>query len=229
MFYYVLFMLPALILSIYAQFKVKSTFKRYSKVASAQGITGVDVASTLLRRNGLGGVVKVGAVRGKLTDHYDPTHKVVNLSEAVYNQNSLAALGIAAHECGHAIQHSQAYGPLELRHRLVPVTNIASSASFPIILIGLLLSGNPLGANLILLGVALFSLVVIFQLVTLPVEFDASKRAVALLSDSGIITPQESPAVKKVLNAAALTYVAAAFSAILTLLYYLLMFVGIDN
>jgi len=220
-----MFILPALILSIYAQIKVKSTFKRYSQVRSSRGMSGVDVANTILRRNGMSGQVAVEPVAGELSDHYDPTSHKVRLSETVYGSNSIAAIGVAAHEVGHAIQHHESYGPLELRHRIVPITNFASGASFPVLLLGFFLNS----LNLIMVGILLFSAVVVFHLVTLPVELNASRRAVAQLSSSGLISGTEVPAVKKVLGAAALTYLAAALSAIATLLYYLMIFAGGDE
>lgn len=216
---YLILILPAFILSIYAQFKVKSTFNKYSKVRAGRGITGAEVASMILRRNGMGNVA-VEPVRGSLTDHYDPTSRTVRLSETVYGSSSIAALGVAAHEVGHAIQHNQQYGPLELRHKLVPITNFASTASFPILLLGFIMYS----ADLILLGIILFSAVVLFHVVTLPVELNASRRAVLQLSEAGIISRQEEPMVKKVLSAAALTYLAATLSAIANLLYYVLIF-----
>ncbi|NLB88665.1 MAG: zinc metallopeptidase [Syntrophomonadaceae bacterium] len=216
---YLILILPAFILSIYAQFKVKATFNKYSKVRAARGITGAEVASMILRRNGMGHVA-VEPVRGSLTDHYDPTSRTVRLSETVYGSTSLAALGVAAHEVGHAIQHNQQYGPLELRHKLVPITNFASTASFPILLLGFIMYS----ADLILLGIILFSAVVLFHVVTLPVELNASRRAVLQLSEAGVISRQEEPMVKKVLSAAALTYLAATLSAIANLLYYVLIF-----
>jgi len=222
---YLIFILPALILSIYAQIKVKSTFKRYSQVRSSRGMSGVDVATTILRRNGMSGQVAVEAVAGSLSDHYDPTAHKVRLSETVYGSNSIAAIGVAAHEVGHAIQHHESYGPLELRHRIVPVTNFASGASFPVLLLGFFLNSM----NLIMVGIILFSAVVVFHLVTLPVELNASRRAVAQLSSSGLITGGEVPMVKKVLGAAALTYLAATLSSIATLLYYLMIFAGGDD
>lgn len=218
---YLILILPAFILSIYAQFKVKSTFNKYSKVRSSRGMTGVDVANAILRKNGMGGIA-VEPVRGSLTDHYDPKTHTVRLSETVYSSNSIAALGVAAHEVGHAMQHRQEYGPLELRHKLVPVTNFASAASFPILLLGFFLYS----ANLILIGIVLFSAVVLFHIVTLPVELNASRRAVLQLSEAGIISHQEAPMVKKVLSAAALTYIAATLSAIANLLYYVMIFMG---
>lgn len=218
---FIVFILPAIILSIYAQIKVKSTFKKYSNIRAMKGVTGADVASAILRRNGLGNV-NVEPVKGSLTDHYDPTTQTVRLSETVYGSNSIAAIGVAAHEVGHAIQHSQEYGPLELRHKLVPLTNFASGASFPILLLGFILYN----ANLILAGIILFSAVVLFHLVTLPVEINASRRAVVQLSETGIISNQEVPMVNKVLSAAALTYIAATLSAIASLLYYVMIFMG---
>jgi Zn-dependent membrane protease YugP len=219
---YLIFILPAFLLSLYAQFKVKSTFNHYSQVRSVRGYSGADVANTLLQRNGMGGKIRIQAIAGSLSDNYDPRSYTLNLSETVYGNNSIAAIGVAAHEVGHAIQHNQKYGPLELRHALVPVTNLASSASFPIIFIGMLMNS----LNLLLLGIILFSAVVAFQLVTLPVEFNASRRAVLQLSEAGLISNDEVPMVKKVLGAAALTYLAATLSAIANLLYYVMIFMG---
>ena len=221
---YLLFIIPALLLSIYAQFKVKSTFNRYSQVRSSRGLSGAEVANTILRRNGLS-TVSIEPIRGSLTDHYDPRVKALRLSETVYGSNSISAIGVAAHEVGHAIQHQQQYGPLALRHKLVPVTNFASSASFPILLIGFFINS----LDLVMIGILLFSAVVLFHVVTLPVELNASNRAVMQLSDAGIITSNEVPLVKKVLGAAALTYLAATLSAIANLLYYLVIFGGSDD
>lgn len=222
---YLLIILPALLISMYASFKVKSTYKKYSQVRSSRGSTGADVAGALLRRNGLGGKVSIRPIPGDLTDNYDPRNHTLNLSETVYGSSSIAAIGVAAHEVGHAIQHQEQYGPLQLRASLVPVTNFASSASFPILLVGLIMNSM----NLVLLGVVLFAAVVVFHLVTLPVEFNASQRAVMQLSQTGLISNDEVPMVNKVLSAAALTYVAAALSAIANLLYYLMIFVGRDE
>ncbi|MBP1760643.1 MAG: hypothetical protein H6Q64_185 [Firmicutes bacterium] len=218
---YLIFILPALILSIYAQFKVKSTFSKYSSVRSMKGITGRDAAYNLLRNNGINNV-NIEAIRGSLTDHYDPSSQVLRLSETVYGNDSIAAIGVAAHEVGHAIQHQQGYKPMEVRQKIVPITNFASSASFPILLIGMIFTS----ADLIMVGILLFSAVVLFHIVTLPVEFNASNRAVLQLSQLGLISNEEVPMVKKVLGAAALTYVAAALSAIANLLYYLAIFAG---
>lgn len=222
---YLIFMLPALLISIYAQMKVKSTFKHFSRVRSGRGTTGAEVANVLLRRAGISSTVGIDAVSGSLTDHYDPRSKRVRLSQDVYDSTSIAAIGVAAHEVGHAIQHAQRYGPLELRHTLVPVTNFASSLAFPAILIGAILYNM----NLIMVGIVLFSAVVLFHLVTLPVEINASRRAIAELSAAGLVSMEEVPMVKKVLGAAAMTYLAAALAAVANLLYYLMIFSGGDD
>ncbi|NLO22668.1 MAG: zinc metallopeptidase [Syntrophomonadaceae bacterium] len=217
---YLIFIMPALLLSIYAQYKVSNTFKKYSQVRSSRGVTGADVANTIARRSSLN--IKIEQVAGSLSDHYDPQSKTVRLSETVYGSNSISALGVAAHEVGHALQHRDRYGLLELRHKLVPVTNFSSSASFPILLVGFFMQN----LGLVMLGIILFSVVVLFHLVTLPVEINASRRAVALLSENGLVSGAELPGVKSVLSAAALTYLAATLSAVSNLLYYLLIFTG---
>ncbi|NLW91313.1 MAG: zinc metallopeptidase [Syntrophomonadaceae bacterium] len=214
-------MLPFIIIAIYAQIKVKTTFNRYSKVKSSRGITGAQAASELLSRNGLSRV-RVEPIGGSLSDHYDPSSGVVRLSETVYGNNSIAALGVAAHEVGHAVQHQQKYGALEIRNSIVPVTNFASSASYFVILAGIILQS----ADFMLIGIILFSAVVFFHVVTLPVELNASRRAVFQLRDTGLITTEEVPMVKKVLGAAAMTYLAAVLSSIATLFYYIMMFSG---
>ncbi len=211
-------LIPALILAGWAQLRVQTTFAKYSKVASSRQITGAEMAATLLRRGGLHSV-RIERVPGNLTDHYDPRSKVLRLSDSVYGSNSIAALGVAAHEVGHAFQHETNYLPLGIRNAIVPVASFASSASFPLILIGLLLGLPDLAA----IGVLIFTAVVAFQLITLPVEFNASSRAVALLHSGGHITSQEVPMVKKVLGAAALTYVAAALVSFLNLVRFLLI------
>jgi len=210
-------LIPAIILSLYAQMKVSSTFKKYSQVGSISGRNGAQLARMLLDRAGLSHV-KVEHISGQLSDHYDPRDQVLRLSDSVYGSNSVAALGVAAHEVGHAIQHGEQYAPLVLRNAIVPVVNFASMASFPLLLIGLFIS-----PTLAIVGVVLFTAVVFFQLITLPVEFNASNRAVALLSDGGYIYGDEIPAVKKVLGAAALTYVAAAIVSLLNLLRFLIL------
>ena len=219
------FILPALLLSMYAQFKVKSTFEAYSQVRSSRGASAAEVASVLLRRNGMGGKVRIESVAGSLSDHYDPRDRTVRLSDAVYGSNSIAAIGVAAHEVGHAIQHNQRYGPLELRHKIVPVTNFASSASFPILFVGLIMHSM----GLIMLGILLFTAVVVFHVVTLPVELNASRRAIVQLTEAGLVSNDEIPKVRKVLGAAALTYIAATLMAVANLIYYIMAFAGSDE
>lgn len=214
---YWMMMAPVLILSIYASIKVKSTFKKYSKIMSTSGLTGAEVAMQILRRNGLSNI-SVTETTGFLSDHYDPTKKVVRLSPEVYRNSSISAIGVAAHETGHAVQHAKAYGPLVLRNTMVPVANIGSSLSWIIIIAGFIFGAM----GLVKVGIVLFSVVVFFQLVTLPVEFNASTRAKAMLSSYGLIPETEVKGVNKVLSAAAMTYVAAAASSVMTLLYFLI-------
>ncbi|MDX2055126.1 MAG: zinc metallopeptidase [Polyangiaceae bacterium] len=213
---YFLFLIPGLLLSFWAQYKVKSTFKRYSEVPSARGFSGAEAAAELISRRGVSGV-RIEEVSGFLSDHYDPMQRVLRLSPDVYHGRSLAALGVAAHEAGHAIQHAKAYGPLKLRSFLVKPANIGSNFGMILASVGLALQTT----SLVMVGVVLFSMAVLFTLVTLPVEFDASRRAVAALQELNIVTPREAEGSRAVLNAAALTYVAAAISAILQLLYFL--------
>ncbi|MDY5349917.1 MAG: zinc metallopeptidase [Candidatus Ventricola sp.] len=221
MFYYYdptyLMLIPGLILALYAQLKVSSTYARYKKVHSGTGLTGAQIARQILDSNGCGSV-RIERVPGSLTDHYDPENGVLRLSEEVYASRSIAALGVAAHEAGHAIQDATDYGPMRIRATLVPVANIGSSAAIPLFMLGLIFSWEPL----LKIGILCFSLAVLFYLVTLPVEFNASGRAVALLS-SGYLPQDEVKGVKKVLSAAALTYVAAALQAILQLLRLVLL------
>lgn len=212
---YFLFVGPAMLLSLVAQFWVKSAFGRYSQVAIQRGMSGAEVAQYIVGQAGLG--VRVERVAGFLSDHYDPTARVLRLSPDVFDGRSVSAVGVAAHEAGHALQHAKGYAPLAWRSALVPVTKIGSSLSWPILMIGFLLGS----IGLVKVGILLFSAAVLFQLVTLPVEFDASRRAVALVSAHGIVNANEVVGVKKVLNAAALTYVAAAISSIATLIYFL--------
>ena len=218
----VLVLIGALI-SLWAQGRVTSTFNKYSKVRSRTGMTGADAAMRLLRAQGIYDV-SVRPVSGNLTDHYDPRTKVVNLSESVYYATSVAAIGVAAHECGHAMQHNEGYAPLNFRSALVPVVNFGSKLSWPLILLGVLFGG--VGSTLCQVGILMFTLVVLFQLVTLPVEFNASKRAVKLLDSQGILAVDEVQGTKKVLGAAALTYVAAAASTILQLLRLIILYGG---
>ena len=218
-------LIPAVLLSMYAQHKVSSTFQKYSRVASQKGMTGAEVAVQLLAASGIRDV-KVEATPGELTDHYDPRDKTVRLSQAVYNQRSLAALGVAAHEVGHAIQHNKDYGPLAFRSGLFPVVNIGSKMSMPLLLMGLFMGYGGFGMWMLYAGILLFSFGVLFQLVTLPVEFDASNRAIALLHNQHILSSAETAPAKKVLDAAALTYVAAALMAVLNLIRLILIAKG---
>jgi len=218
MYYYFWLMIPALLLSIWAQAKVKGTFSKYSKVRSGNGYTGAMTAREILDENDLHDIDVVSA-KGILTDNYNPKKRVVNLSEAVYSKASIAAIGVAAHETGHALQDKDGYGPLKLRSYLVPVANIGSSAGPYIVIFGLIFSVG----FLIELGIVLFAAAVLFYLVTLPVELNASKRAMELLETKGILEREELGAAKKVLNAAAFTYVAAALSAVLTLVRLVLL------
>jgi Zn-dependent membrane protease YugP len=214
---YFLFIGPALLLSLWASFRTKSTFNKYSRVRTARGLTGAQAAQLLLDRAGIKDV-QVVPHRGVLSDHYNPLTKKLALSEPVYGSPSVAAVGVACHEAGHAIQHAQHYAPLWIRSLLVPTANIGSSLGYMGMLFGLILQSQ----GLFFVGVVLFSAVILFQLVTLPVEYDASARAKRLAFEYGIVLDQERAGMAKVLNAAALTYVAAAISSLMTLLYFLL-------
>lgn len=214
---YWMMMIPVLILSGIASFKVKSTFKKYNRVGTRSGLTGADVAREILRRNGLSHV-DVVMTQGFLSDHYDPRSKVVRLSPDVFRSTSISAIGVAAHETGHAIQHDLGYAPLKLRNTMVPVASIGSNMSWLIIFGGFILNM----AGLVKVGILLFTAVVAFQIITLPVEFNASFRAKKLLASYGLVSQPELQAVQRVLGAAAMTYVAAAISSIVTLLYFLL-------
>jgi Zn-dependent membrane protease YugP len=210
-----------MLLSLWAQFKVKGTFHKYSQMATRSRMTGADVAKRILQENRIHDVA-VEPIRGGLTDHYDPRTKVLKLSEPVYGSNSMAAFGVAAHEVGHAIQHAEGYAPLKFRSAWVPVANLGSGISIFVIIAALFLGGaqTALGYNLALVGVLLFATATVFTLVTLPVEFDASKRAMLSLQNGGYMSTEELDGARKVLNAAALTYVAAAVTSLLTLLYW---------
>jgi Zn-dependent membrane protease YugP len=213
---YFVFILPGLALSMWASFRVKRAFNKYSKIRSRRGLTGAEAAAELLRSAGITDVSIVRA-HGVLSDHYNPVTKKLALSEPVYDSDSIAAVGVATHEAGHAIQHASHYAPLWLRSALVPTANIGSSIGYFVMLGGLFLAST----NMVLVGAVLFSAVLLFQIVTLPVEFNASSRAKALVVQHGIIAPDERAGIDAVLNAAALTYVAAAVSSLLTLLYFL--------
>lgn len=218
---YILIIIAAII-SLIAQWRVNSAFSKYSRVASMSGMTGAQAARMILQSNGINDV-SVQMISGKLTDHYNPSTKVLNLSESVYGSTSVAAIGVAAHECGHAIQHARGYFPLSLRTALVPVANIGSQLSWVFIIVGAILSFNQ---TLITIGIIMFSAAVLFQLVTLPVEFNASARALEQLESNGILYRDEVSQTRKVLSAAALTYVAAAATAILQLLRLIILFGG---
>lgn len=221
---YILIIIAAII-SLIAQWRVNSAFSKYSRVASMSGMTGAQAARMILQSNGINDV-SVQRISGKLTDHYNPSTKVLNLSESVYGSTSVAAIGVAAHECGHAIQHARGYFPLSLRTALVPVANIGSQLSWVFIIVGAILSVNQ---TLITIGIIMFSAAVLFQLVTLPVEFNASARALEQLESNGILYRDEVSQTRKVLSAAALTYVAAAATAILQLLRLIILFGGRDR
>lgn len=208
-----LLVIPGILLALYAQMKVKSTYARYSQVAAARKVNGAQVARAILDSQGLDDVA-VEMTQGQLTDHYDPRTKKVRLSPDVYQGYSLASLGVAAHETGHAVQHSVGYLPLNIRHSLVPVANFGSTLAFPLFFLGLFLSSP----GLLQIGIYLFAAVVLFQLVTLPVEFNASSRALGILQNQGYISGSEVAGTKSVLDAAALTYVAAALVGLLNLL-----------
>lgn len=218
---YILIIIAAII-SLIAQWRVNLAFSKYSRVASMSGMTGAQAARMILQSNGINDV-SVQRISGKLTDHYNPSTKVLNLSESVYGSTSVAAIGVAAHECGHAIQHARGYFPLSLRTALVPVANIGSQLSWVFIIVGAILSFNQ---TLITIGIIMFSAAVLFQLVTLPVEFNASARALEQLESNGILYRDEVSQTRKVLSAAALTYVAAAATAILQLLRLIILFGG---
>ena len=201
---YLFLVIPTLIFSMWAQYRVTSSFKKYSMKYTRNGITGAEAAREVLRRAGINNV-QIERVKGNLSDHFDPRTNVIRLSENVYDTPSVAAVGVAAHEAGHAVQYANAYAPMKLRAAIIPVTNIGSKLSIPLVILGIALGMT----GLVNIGIILFGAVVVFQLITLPVEFNASRRAVAVLGESGILTGDELPASKKVLSAAALTYVGA--------------------
>lgn len=235
MYLYFIFVGPAILFAMWAQYKVKSSFNKYNRVGNSSGLTGAEAAATMLQGMGLQIVesaktaqtmtnaVAIERSSGFLSDHYDPKKKVLRLSPKVYEGRSLSSVGVACHEAGHAIQHAQNYSPLELRNIMVPVVSIGSWAAFPIIILGAILSIYPL----VLLGIGVFAALVVFQIITLPVEFNASKRAKHALLQLGVINgPNEQKGIAAVLDAAALTYVAAVVSSISTLIYYIMIFTG---
>ncbi len=218
---YWMLMLPALLFSIVASLMTKGTFSKYAKIRAYSGLTGAQAAERMLRSHGVYDV-QVEQVKGFLSDHYDPSHKVLRLSPDVFGSQSLAAIGVACHEAGHAVQHAENYGPLVVRSALVPVASFGSSASYWIIFAGFLLGHSPLGMGLVKVGIILFGAAVLFSIVTLPVEWDASARAKTHMVTAGIVSPGQEKQAGAVLNAAFLTYIAAAASALMTLLYYLI-------
>ncbi|MGX8711846.1 MAG: zinc metallopeptidase [bacterium] len=217
---YFVYIVPALIVTMIAQFRVKSTFEKYSRISTARNMTGAQAASSVAQFGGAPGV-QVQRISGSLTDHFDPRDNTISLSDQVYSSTSIAALGVAAHEAGHAIQHAQGYLPNKIRTVLVPITNFGSRLAVPLIIVGLFL---PVQYDFVVnLGIALYSFAVLFQLATLPVEFNASFRAIRALDEAGILYPDELEGAKKVLRAAAMTYLAASFTAIMSLLRLLVI------
>lgn len=210
---YLIYVLPAIIVAMIAQAKVSSTFTKYSKVTNKRGITGAEVAQKILNLYGINDVT-IERVSGNLTDHFDPRSKVIRLSDGVYSSTSVAALGVAAHETGHAIQHNKGYMPIKIRNSVLPVANIGSNLAFPLVVLGIIMSFS----TLVNFGIILFSAVVVFQIVTLPVEFNASRRAISVMEQQYILTDEELGGAKKVLSAAAMTYVAATIVALGNLL-----------
>ena len=219
--YYLILVIPAILFSLIAQWKVNSTFRKYSNVRNRRGTTGTDAADAILRRNGLYNI-RVERVGGQLTDHFDPKKQVIRLSDPVAGVPSVAAVGIAAHEAGHAVQHATGYGLIRIRQAVIPVTRVGSFMSLPLILLGMVFSYEPL----INVGILLFGLVFLFQLVTLPVEFNASRRALQTLEGNNMLDPGELIGVRKVLSAAAMTYVAALAVSLAQLLRLLIIFGG---
>ncbi len=217
--YYFILVVPALILAIFAQYKVKSTYKKFSQVTNIRGITNTYTTQTILSHYGINDV-RIEQTNGVLTDHYDPKAKVIRLSSGVYSSNSIAAVGIACHEAGHAAQHAENYAPIKIRNSFVPVCNIGSRLGIPIALLGLFMSFEPL----IYIGLILYSAVFLFHLVTLPVEFNASRRALCVIEETALLYDDETNGAKKVLTSAAMTYVAAMITALANLLRILLRF-----
>ena len=223
---YLVIVLPCILLSLWASSSVNSTFNKYSKVMSYRRITGADAAQRVLSANGVRGV-RIERVSGNLTDHYDPRTNVIRLSDSVYDSASVAAIGVACHEAGHAVQYAHNYGPIKLRATIIPITNIGSKLAMPLILIGLLLGFlGEFSYTLVYLGIACFGLSLVFQLVTLPVEFNASRRAMDAISQSNILSEEEQRGAKKTLKAAAMTYVAATAVALAQLLRLIILFGG---
>ncbi len=221
---YLLLLIPVLLLSVWAQAKVQGNFKRFSQVANRRGLTGAQAAEAVLRANGVMNVA-IRPCKGNLTDHYDPRNNTINLSDGVYSAATVAAVGVAAHEAGHAVQYAVGYFPIKIRNLAIPLTQFGSKFSFIFLLIGMLLYSQ----NLFFIGLVLFSFTTVFQLITLPVEFNASRRALQTMESAHVLDDDELPGARKVLSAAALTYVAALLMSALQLLRYVLIFVGRSN
>ena len=221
---YMVLVLPCIILSLWASSRVNSTFKKYSQQHSIRRITGAQAAQRVLSANGVSGV-RIERVSGNLTDHYDPKTNVIRLSDSVHDSTSTAAIGVACHEAGHAVQYAQSYAPIKLRAAIIPVTNLGSRLAMPLILIGILLSAfGELSTSLVYLGIACFGLSLVFQLITLPVEFNASRRAMEAIESGNLLTEEEQRGARKTLSAAAMTYVAATAVALAQLLRLIAIF-----
>ena len=223
---YLVIVLPCILLSLWASSSVKTTFNKYSKVNSIRHLTGAEAAQRVLSANGVRGV-RIERVSGNLTDHYDPKTNVIRLSDSVHSSTSVAAIGVAAHEAGHAVQYAENYGPIKVRAAIIPITNIGSKLAMPLILLGLVLSFmGDMSYFFVYLGIAAFSLSLVFQLVTLPVEFNASRRAMAAIESAGLLTHEEQQGAKKTLKAAAMTYVAATAVALAQVVRLMVLFGG---
>lgn len=223
---YIVLVLPCIILSLWASSSVNSTFKKYSQQLSIRRITGAQAAQRVLSHNGVSGV-RIERVSGNLTDHYDPTTNVIRLSDSVYDSTSTAAIGVACHEAGHAVQYAQNYAPIKLRAAIIPITNFGSKIAMPLILLGLVMTFlGSFSTTLIYLGIACFGLSLVFQLVTLPVEFNASRRAMNAIESAGLLTEEEQQGAKKTLKAAAMTYVAATAVSLAQLIRLITLFGG---
>ena len=218
---YIVLVLPAIIFTMIAQSRVNSTFKKYSAQRTMRGLTGAEVAQRMLSAFGIPNV-RIERTSGNLTDHFDPKANVIRLSDSVYNSTSVAAAGVAAHECGHAMQYASGYGPIKIRNKIIPVCQIGSTLSMPMILFGFIFSWQ----GIVDIGILFFALATVFQLVTLPVEFNASRRALATLESAGILSESENSSAKKVLSAAAMTYVAALAVSLVQLIRLILLFGG---
>ena len=218
---YLIFIVPAAIIAIWAQVRVKSTYSRYGQMLNREGLTGAQAARLILDRNGLQHI-RIERVSGSLTDHYSPKENVIRLSDSVYDSATISAVGVAAHEAGHAVQYAEGYGPIQVRAAIIPVTQVGSQFGIVLLIVGILLTSEPL----FLVGIILFSFTTLFQLITLPVEFNASRRAMETIRGQQLLTDEEADGVRKVLSAAAMTYVAALLMSIVQLLRFVLMFAG---